>query len=107
MKVNAESIHGTTASLFAKASWDGRSTTRHHKDGSTTIYLHVFNPPDGGKLVVNSLKTRPDKAVILGRTGTLEITGSEAAWTISYPAAEQDPVATVVALTFRGKPEFE
>jgi alpha-L-fucosidase len=41
MKVNGESIYGTTASPFAKLAW-GRATQKPGK-----IYLHVFNWPDG------------------------------------------------------------
>ena len=50
MKTNGESIHGTTASLFPKVSWNGRSTTRRTPDGNTRLYLHVFSRPEGGKL---------------------------------------------------------
>lgn len=107
MKVNAESIHGTTASLFAKASWDGRSTTRRNADGSTTLYLHVFKSPDGGKLTVNSLKSRPEKASVLGQGKPLAISGKEGAWTIQLPDGPAAPFATVVALRFKDQPVVE
>ena len=40
MKVNGESIYGTSASPFFKLTW-GRCTQRVEEDG-TTLYLHVF-----------------------------------------------------------------
>jgi len=46
MKVNGESIYGTTASSIDKLKW-GRSTTK-----GNTIYLHVFDWPKNGKLSV-------------------------------------------------------
>jgi alpha-L-fucosidase len=104
MKVNGESIHGTTASLFAETSWDGRSTTRHHTGGRTTIYLHVFKHPDHGRLMVKSLMSRPENAGILGRSDMLVVSGSEGAWTIQLPDDCLDPSAMVVALEFNGKP---
>jgi alpha-L-fucosidase len=62
MKVNGESIHGTTASLFPKFSWNGRSTTRRGANGSTRLYLHVFAKPEDGKLTVKGLVNRPESA---------------------------------------------
>jgi alpha-L-fucosidase len=107
MKTNSESIIGTTASLFPKVSWDGRSTTRRNADGSTTVYLHIFKQPKDGNLTVSGLMTRPDEASILGQPGKLEITGKAGAWTIQVPASAAAPVATVVALSIKGDPNVE
>ena len=46
MKMNGESIYGTSASQLGSFPW-GRSTTK-----GTTAYLHVFTWPADGKLVV-------------------------------------------------------
>ena len=54
MKVNSESIYGTTASPFFKLTW-GRCTTKEHKDG-TSLFLHVFDWPKDGQLAVPGLK---------------------------------------------------
>jgi len=107
MKTNGESIHGTTASLFPKVSWDGRSTTRHNADGTTHLYLHLFSRPEDGKLTVNGLATRPEKAAIPGRTGDLAISGQPGAWTLQLPGGPLDPIATVVTLSFTGEPEIQ
>jgi alpha-L-fucosidase len=104
MKVNGESIHGTTASLFPKVSWNGRSTTRRTSNGNTSVYLHVFAKPEDGKIAVRGLVNRPESASILGQPGNLEISGKEGAWAIQIPAT--NPIATVVALTFKGTPEI-
>jgi len=104
MKVNAESIHRTTASLFAETSWNGRSTTRHNADGTTTLYLHVFEVPEDGALTVNSLDTRPHSATVLGHDGALTISGSQGAWVVQLPEEALNPIATVVALNFKNPP---
>ncbi|MEO5714628.1 MAG: alpha-L-fucosidase [Luteolibacter sp.] len=106
MKVNGESIHGTTASLFPKVSWNGRSTTRRNPDGSTRIYLHVFAKPADGKITVRGLVNRPDSAAVLGQSDKLEVTGKEGEWAIPFPSSATDPIATVIALTIKGKPEI-
>ena len=107
MKVNGESIHGTTATLFPKCSWDGRSTTRRNADGGPTIYLHIFKRPEGGKLTVSGLVDRPIKARILGKRGSLKISGAAGAWTIQLPGKPANSIAEVVALTLKGHPRME
>ena len=107
MKSHGESIHGTTASIFPKLPWDGRSTTRHNPDGSTRIYLHVFSPPADAKLTLRGLATRPDAATILGQSNPLELSGKPGAWTIQLPATALDPIATVVALDFKSEPVIQ
>jgi hypothetical protein len=62
LKVNGESIYGTTASIFPKLDW-GRCTVR-----GTRLYLHVFNWPVNGKLVVPGLKNEVRKAYLLADT---------------------------------------
>ena len=104
MRTNSESIHGTTASLFPKVSWDGRATTRRDPDGPTRVYLHVFSRPEGGKLTVRGLMSRPDPVSILGQAGKLEVSGKEGAWLIQLPEGPLNPIATVVTLDFPDPP---
>ena len=107
MKTHAESIHGTTASIFSKVTWDGRSTTRHNPDGSSCVYLHIYSQPADGKITLPGLTTRPDSAAILGQDGALAISGQAGGWTIQLPATPLDPIATVVAVNFKGEPAIE
>lgn len=107
MQTNGESIHGTTASVFPKVSWNGRSTTRRTPDGKTRIYAHLFKQPKNGKLTINSLMNRPEEAVILGQSAKLEVAGKPGAWTIQLPDTAADPYATVVALSIQGEPTIQ
>ena len=59
MKVNGESIYGTTASPIGAVPW-GRCTAKPGK-----LYLHVFKWPTDGKLNVPNLKTKVKKAYLL------------------------------------------
>lgn len=102
MKVNGESIHGTTASLFPKVSWNGRSTTRRLENGGTRVYAHLFERPADGLLALKGLVGKPSSARLLGGAA-LEIAGSEGAWTVRLPDS-LDPVAAVVALDFPSAP---
>jgi alpha-L-fucosidase len=59
MKVNGQSIYGTNASIFEKLQW-GRCTTKPGK-----LYLHVFDWPADGKLIVPGLITKAKSAYLL------------------------------------------
>jgi alpha-L-fucosidase len=68
MKVNSESIYGTTASPFAKLPW-GRCTKKEIDNGAI-LYLHVFDWPADGTLVVPALKNKVKQAYLLANRKT-------------------------------------
>ncbi len=99
MKVNSEAIYGTTASPFTRLTW-GRATKKV-TPGGTTLYLHVFEWPKDGKLVVPGLKTMPKSAVVLATGEKVTATGGEDI-TLSLPANAPDDIASVLKLEFDG-----
>jgi alpha-L-fucosidase len=99
METNAESIHGTTASILPTLEW-GRSTTRQHANG-TTLYLHAFDWPASGTLVVPGLATRPTSATILGGASpSIAHRQTPDGLTLQVPAEPVHPDATVLKLEF-------
>jgi alpha-L-fucosidase len=62
-KVNGESIRGTTRTPLPVQTW-GESTRK-----GNTLYLHVFDWPKDGKLVVGGLKSNIKAAKLLGKVG--------------------------------------
>lgn len=101
MDTNAESIHGTSANPFPETPW-GRCTTRPCK-GGTRLYLHVFDWPADGKLVLPSLQNPIINARVLADpAATVGIRGHE----LLLPAKAPDPVASVVVVEIEGKPSF-
>jgi len=68
MKVNRESIYGTTASPFNELAFEGRCTRK-----GNTLYLHVFQWPSGG-LKLTGLKTAVSHAVSLEGQEPLPVT---------------------------------
>ena len=99
MKVNSESIYGTTASPFKKLAW-GRCT---QKPGM--LYLHVFDWPADGKVAApigNAIK----KAWLLSAPGVaLKTENSDAGQIIFCPAAAPDAISSVIAVQIDGAPE--
>ena len=98
VKQNGEAIYGTTASLFRRLPW-GRSTTK-----GKTLYLHVFDWPEDGRLVVPGLKSKVRRASLLGGRDSLQAVaqGGDVVVTVSGPAP--DPVASVIKLEFDAAP---
>ncbi len=96
MAVNGESIHGSSASPFRKLPW-GRCT---QKDGK--LYLHVFEWPAGGGLVVPGLRNSIKSARLLADGTRLDCVRGGGDWVIQLPATMPDPLATVIAVEIDG-----
>jgi alpha-L-fucosidase len=102
MKVNRDAVYGTTASPFKKLSW-GRATKKF--DGkNTTLYLHVFNWPADGKLVLPGLKNEIVLAKMLNLKSKLVATTTETGVTITVPEKAPDAISSTVVVTFKGEP---
>jgi len=100
MAVNGAAIHGTRAAPFRPA-W-GRITA---KPAEGKLFLHVFDWPADGRLVLPAVPGRPRRAYLLTQPGTaLKVTGEPGAadWVISIPASTPDPIAAVIALEIEG-----
>jgi len=112
MKVNGESIYGTSASPFKKLPW-GRCTQAIVQVArgrrvwvSNKLYLHVFDWPKG-ELVVPGLKNRVLRAYLLAdkSRSPLPVTANDDGVTVKVPAEAPDKIASVVVLEIKGKPE--
>jgi alpha-L-fucosidase len=106
MKVNSEAIYGTQASPFKSLPW-GRCTQKSLGE-NTRLYLHVFDWPVDGKLVVPGIFNTPIEARLLPGEGgkALIVTRDEDALIITVPMQVPDTVNTVVVLDVRGKPDI-
>ena len=98
MKTNSASIYGTTASPFAALPWG--CCTR--KGG--TLYLHVFDWPKDGKLLV-PLQNQVTQSRLLAGGAVLKTETSPTGLLLTLPATAPDPIATVIELTITGEPK--
>ena len=101
MKVNSPAIYGTTASPFKKLSW-GRATKKTAGKNST-LYLHVWNWPQDGRLIVPGLKNTVTRAYLLGQPHVQlpVMSGGESALVV-VPRAAPDPISTTIVLHLKG-----
>ena len=98
MKVNAESIQGTTASPLGEVPW-GRCTAKPGK-----LYLHVFDWPADGKLQVSGIEGNVKKAYLLAtKRTTLPVTREDGKVVVAVPEKTPDPINSVVVLEIQDK----
>jgi len=105
MKVNGESIYGTSASPFKQLSW-GRCTKKS-SDTATTLYLHIFDYPDNGRLIVPGLLNKQVSAYLLATREWLKTSRENDNLIISIPQSPLDTNATVVVVQVQGKAEIK
>jgi len=107
MDVNSEAIYETSASPFKRLPW-GRCTQKT-SGNRTTLYLHVFNWPADGKLVVPGLKNKAAKAWLLAdkKRKPLTTSSSAEALTIALPSSTPDVISSTVVVQIKGPLEVE
>ncbi|MGC8743734.1 MAG: alpha-L-fucosidase [Verrucomicrobiia bacterium] len=105
MKVNGEAIYTTTASPFRKLSW-GRCTKKINGD-QTTLYLHVFDWPTDGTLLVPGLKNSVISASLLANGNKLTAKNTPDGVAISVPNTAPDEISSTIVLKINGVPDVE
>ena len=100
MKVNGESIYGTTASPFAPVSW-GRITKKENK-ANTILYLHVFDWPKDGKLVMPALNNQLVSISLLGSREMIKAESKNGVVEIKLPDTAPNKIASVIKLEVKG-----
>jgi alpha-L-fucosidase len=103
MKVNGEAIYGTVASPFPNLTW-GRCTTKYVGDDAR-LYLHVFDWPLDGSLVVPGLGNDAKRAYLLVQPqDMLTAKRSEGDVWLHIPTRAPDDICSVVVLEIAGRP---
>ena len=103
MDANGESIYGTGASPFPKLPW-GRCTTKKTEVG-TTLYLHVFDWPKDGKLLVPGLESKVQSAQMLVGGEKLQFEKTANGVVVDVPEKAPDANASVIKMEIVGKPK--
>jgi alpha-L-fucosidase len=104
IQVNGESVYGTQSSPFYSTPW-GRCTEKVLPDGRAMLYLHVFDWPEDGRLIVDGLGDAPRMACLLSHPDKiLPVIRQEGTLIVSLPHEPVDSVDAVIALEFEKKP---
>jgi alpha-L-fucosidase len=100
MKVNGESVHGTTASPLGEVPC-GRCTAKPGK-----LYLHVFDWPASGKLEVPGVKDQVTRAYLLADKKRAKFAVARRdgdGVVLTVPQEAPDKINTVVVLEVKNK----
>ena len=100
LKVNGDAIYATRGGLYLKPLEWGRTTFRSGPGGATTLYVHVWDWPADGKVLLPGLKQAPRAGRLLanGVAVTAEVTA--AGLVVTLPGVTPDPDIAVAALEF-------
>jgi alpha-L-fucosidase len=103
MKKHGDAIYGTSASPFEALPW-GRCTVKRN-GANSILYLHVFERPADGRLVLPGLGNEPLSAGWLaGPRSLLPVEREGTDIVIQLPPTLPDPIASVVTLGIAGEP---
>jgi len=103
MKVNGDAIYGTTASPFKRLPW-GRCTKKISGD-ETTLYLHVFDWPKNGQLLLPGLKNQVESARLLAGGKNLKFNRTEDGVIVKVPNLAPDSISSALVLKIKDPPQ--
>ncbi|MFC1500419.1 alpha-L-fucosidase [Candidatus Zixiibacteriota bacterium] len=103
MDVNGDAIYGTSASPFGAVPW-GRITMKS-TGRKSRLYLHVFDRPDDGRIILPGIGNRPGKAWLQADRGDrIPVERVDTDLSLSLPVGMPDADCTVVVLEVKGAP---
>ncbi len=108
MKINGEAIWGTSAGPFPRPLPWGRCTTKVSAD-DTILYLHVFDWPADGELLVHGLMNPVLSASLLAALNTqpLDTECTENGLVVTLPRSAPSALSSTIVVQLRGVPEIQ
>ena len=100
LKVNGEAIYATRGGLYLKPLDWGRTTQKAGANAHTTIYLHVWEWPADGKILLPDVMQPAVRGRMLADGAAVNSTATPAGLVVTLPGVVRDPDVSVVALEF-------
>ena len=102
LRVNGEAIYATRGGPFPTPLAWGRTTQKARPGGGTILYVHVWEWPADGKILLPGIKqaARAGRLLAGGAAVTSRVTADGLA--VSLPGSAPDPDVSVAALEFDG-----
>ena len=107
LKVNGEAIYATRGGPFSTPLAWGRTTQKARADGGTTVYVHVWEWPGNGQILLPGIQlaARAGRMLAGGAAVATKVTADGLMVTLRGSAP--DPDVSVVALEFAGPVEIK
>jgi hypothetical protein len=100
LKVNGEAIYATRGGPYTQPLDWGRTTQKSWPGDGATLYMHVWNWPAGGKILLPGLTQAPRSGRLLANQSPVTWNMTPQGLSITLPGAPPDPDVSVVALEF-------
>jgi alpha-L-fucosidase len=100
LKINGEAIYGTEAGPFVDGLPWGRVTQKTQSNGTTTLYLHVWDWPSDGKVLLPGIRQRAHSGRMLAGGAKVSSVVTDEGLVVALPGSATDPDASVAALKF-------
>jgi hypothetical protein len=100
LKVNGEAIYATRGGLYPQPLDWGRTTQKTGDNGRTTVYLHVWDWPADGKILLPDVKQAGGRGRMLADGAAVASEVTPAGLVVMLPGSARDPDVSVAALEF-------
>jgi alpha-L-fucosidase len=100
MKVNGEAIYATRGNVYTKALPWGRTTQKARPGGGATLYVHVWEWPADGKVLLPGINQAARSGRLLAGGATVTSTVTPEGLVVTLPGSAPDPDVSVAALEF-------
>lgn len=100
LKVNGEAIYATRGSVYPTPLPWGRTTQKRRADGHTTLFLHVWDWPADGKILLPQISQAPRSGRLLAGGASVGTSVTPEGIVVTLPGSAPDPDVSVAALEF-------
>jgi alpha-L-fucosidase len=100
LKTNGEAIYATEAGPYVDGLPWGRVTQKAQPNGGMTLYLHVWNWPADGKILLPGVKLSAHSGRMLAGGTAVSSTVTDQGLLVTLPGSATDPDASVAAIEF-------
>jgi alpha-L-fucosidase len=102
LKTNGEAIYGSISGPYAEPLAWGRVTEKVHPTGATTLYVHVWDWPADGKILLPGIRQSAHSGHVLANGAAVSSTASDQGLVVTLPGSAPDADVSVAALEFDG-----
>lgn len=106
MRTNGSAIYETEAGPFTRVPAWGRATQKPHPGSGTTLYLHVWEWPADGKILLPGIAQAPRSGRLLAGGAAVATAVTAEGLVVTLPGRAPDPDVSVAALEFAGPIEI-
>ncbi len=108
LRINGESIYGTTAFNLPKDMNDWGVITHKSEEGNTMLYLHLFNIPSNRKLKITGINSAPVRAYMLDDKNKTQLPElhDNIVTEIGLPSMITEKLIPVLVLEYTGRPDY-